>query len=33
LQIGELEIALKLARESENSQKWSQLADVAAFIY
>ncbi|EDV98709.1 coatomer subunit beta' [Drosophila grimshawi] len=30
LQIGELEIALKLAREAENSQKWSQLADVAA---
>jgi len=30
LQIGDLEIALKLARESENSQKWSQLADVAS---
>lgn len=30
LQIGELEVALKLAREAENSQKWSQLADVAA---
>lgn len=30
LQIGELEIALKLAREAENSQKWSQLADVAS---
>lgn len=30
LQIGELDIALKLAREAENSQKWSQLADVAS---
>ncbi|KAH8260032.1 hypothetical protein KR026_001013 [Drosophila bipectinata] len=30
LQIGELEIAVKLAREAENSQKWTQLADVAA---
>ncbi|XP_034100019.1 coatomer subunit beta' [Drosophila nasuta] len=30
LQIGELDIALKLAREAENAQKWSQLADVAS---
>ncbi|XP_018783470.1 PREDICTED: coatomer subunit beta' [Bactrocera latifrons] len=30
LQIGELEVALKLAREAENPQKWSQLADVAS---
>lgn len=30
LQIGELDIAVKLAREAENPQKWSQLADVAS---
>lgn len=30
LQIGELDVALKLAREAENPQKWSQLADVAS---
>lgn len=30
LQIGELEVAVKLARESENPQKWSQLADAAS---
>lgn len=30
LQIGELEVALKLARESDNPQKWSSLADVAS---
>lgn len=30
LQIGELDVALKLARESENPQKWSALADVAS---
>lgn len=29
LQIGNLDVALKLARESENPQKWSQLADIA----
>lgn len=29
LQIGSLDVALKLARESENPQKWSQLADIA----
>lgn len=29
LQIGDLETALQLARESENPQKWSQLAEVA----
>jgi len=29
LQIGDLQTALELARESENPQKWSQLADVA----
>ncbi|XP_030377041.1 coatomer subunit beta' [Scaptodrosophila lebanonensis] len=30
LQIGDLDVALKLAREAENAQKWAQLADVAA---
>lgn len=30
LQIGELDVAVKLAREAENPQKWSQLADVAS---
>lgn len=29
LQIGDLTTALELARESENPQKWSQLAEVA----
>lgn len=29
LQIGDLDTALKLAREAENPQKWSQLADAA----
>lgn len=29
LQIGDLAIALKLAREADNPQKWSQLADAA----
>lgn len=29
LQIGDLQTALELARDSENPQKWSQLADVA----
>lgn len=29
LQIGDLQTALVLARDSENPQKWSQLADVA----
>lgn len=29
LQIGDLNTALELARESENPQKWSQLAEVA----
>lgn len=29
LQIGDLNTALDLARESENPQKWSQLAEVA----
>lgn len=29
LQIGDLETARELARETENPQKWSQLADVA----
>lgn len=29
LQIGDLDVALALARESENPQKWSQLAEVA----
>lgn len=29
LQIGDLETALQLARESENTQKWSQLAEIA----
>uniref|UniRef100_A0A1A9W071 Coatomer subunit beta' n=1 Tax=Glossina brevipalpis TaxID=37001 RepID=A0A1A9W071_9MUSC len=30
LQTGDLDVAVKLAREGENSQKWSQLADVAS---
>lgn len=29
LQIGDLKTALDLAREAENPQKWSQLADAA----
>lgn len=29
LQIGDLKTAIELARETENPQKWSQLADVA----
>lgn len=29
LQIGDLDVALTLAREADNPQKWSQLADVA----
>lgn len=29
LQIGDLNIAIELARETENPQKWSQLAEVA----
>lgn len=29
LQIGDLTTALELAREADNPQKWSQLADVA----
>lgn len=29
LQIGDLQTALELARDSENPQKWSQLAEVA----
>lgn len=30
LQISELDVAVKLAREAENPQKWAQLADVAS---
>jgi len=30
LQIGELDVALKIARDADNPQKWSQLADAAS---